>query len=262
MKVILPKLQDDIYTKKGKAEKHLRFDAKFDLAFRNLGAKKSDLTALDPEKIIAKYGLRGFVFGNYVTQEERYFFLLKISKQLELLAKIKGSNKLADGDLVIAFGSQGISRANAHFNARDMLINLNRGRKTNYKEDLKGDGSFIHEYAHYIDFKKGRRSIVHGYNFESESDHKNNNFHGLIKELRKDPEYIFGISHSKYLMSDIEIFARAFESTISYMVAKRKMTGFRNYVRSYILSPFYPTNKMIVKYDLEKYVTRILKTKL
>src|SRR5690554_3006358 len=79
-----------------------------------------DLTA---EKITKKYNLRGVAFGNYVTQEERFFFLYKADRQLEVISKLKGSKDLGFGVLTLAFGVEGSPRANAHINPRKLLIN-------------------------------------------------------------------------------------------------------------------------------------------
>ncbi|MCH2225993.1 MAG: hypothetical protein MK066_14590, partial [Crocinitomicaceae bacterium] len=94
----------------GNAEKYISYEAKFE-QFMNREFGLTRIKELDPLAIVKKYNLKGIVFGNYVSQEERYFFLFKIEKQLSLLASLKGSNNLGKGILIIAFGSQGMAKA-------------------------------------------------------------------------------------------------------------------------------------------------------
>lgn len=81
------------------------------------------------------------------------------------MAKIKKSNDLGKG----VFDVEGIGKTNAHYNPQKQLINLNRGRKGNYREVLKGENSFVHEYGHFIDVVVGRADQRIAMNFSREN---------------------------------------------------------------------------------------------
>jgi len=247
----------------GNAEKYIFLDMNFQKFMRReFGLQQ--IKNIDPIKIAKKYHLRGFVFGNYVTQEERYFFLYKITKQLELLASLKGKNNLGKDILIVAFGSQGRSKANAHYNPSEQLINLSRGRKSNFKEILKGESSFVHEYGHFIDFTTGRSDESVGVNFCSElaTDPSGKPKTKLIAEttriLIEDEDYMSKISHSLYLKKEYEIFARLFEATITHHVFQTTHP-LRNYLdRGYNSENYYPEIK-IIQENLDKKILKILK---
>ena len=60
----------------GAAEHYITFNANFQRFLRNK-FKVREIKDIDALDIVKKYKLRGIVFGNYVTQEERFFFLSK-----------------------------------------------------------------------------------------------------------------------------------------------------------------------------------------
>ena len=211
----------------GAAERYIALSADFERFLKSTYGRV-DLLKTDAEGIIKKYNLKGFVFGNYVTQEERYHFLFKISKQLEVLGKVAGSNNLGKGVLIIAFGAEGMPKANAHYNPSKQLINLNRGRKGNYKDVLKGENSFIHEYGHFLDFLQGRTDLTINKNFACESlsggNSRTQQFSNLVSAIEQDEKYIKGLeeySNANYLKSRVEIFARIFESAFTYYVTDK-----------------------------------------
>lgn len=221
----------------GQAEKFLIFRAGFEQFFRNK-YKKTELLKIDPLAIVKKYNLKGFTFGNYVTQEERYHFLFKIEKQLEFLSKVSKTNDLGKGILIIAFGSQGKPRALAHFNASKWLINLNRGRKGSYTDVLMGENSFLHEYGHFLDFYQGYNDKTIPTNAASElqsnatkGEPKTRPFAAVVNQVEENKPYMEGLEKSRisdYLTKRIEIFARLFESTLTYYVFDN-MTSYAPY---------------------------------
>jgi hypothetical protein len=256
----------------GAAENYIKFNADFERFLKSTYGR-ADLLNIDPVGIVKKYHLKGIAFGNYVTQEERYHFLYKISKQLEALAKVKGSNNLGKDVLVIAFGSQGMPKANAHFNAKDNLINLNRGRKENkkYKDVLKGENSFIHEYAHFLDHQQALNdsNIPTWYSCERREngitgDAKTRAFVDVVNKAEDNDKYIArlqGRLNTKYLESRIEVFARLFETAFTYYVYD-KYSSFRSVldVKKYG-AEIYLTKDEIKKGRYETAVINILKGK-
>lgn len=254
------KIQDTVYNF-GQAEAYIFFSAGFEKFLGVKGLDVEEVKRIDAFKIVKKFNLKGVVFGNYVTQEERYYFLYKISKQLEFLAKIKGNNNLGHGNLIIAFGVEGKARANAHYNPAKALINLNRGRKGNYDTILKGENSFIHEYGHYIDFVAGRRNKTLPFNFASEAEKGFSSlkpFYEPVNFLVNDPFYMAKIEKSAYLSKRIEIFARLFEVTITMIAQDYK--DYRRFfsARDYSYFIYYPTDKIKAK-NIDTFIVKCLK---
>ena len=195
---------------------------------------------ISAENIAKKYNLRGFAFGNYVTQEERFFYLYKIEKQLEILAKIKKSNDLGLGALIIAVGSEGKGGSLAHFSPAKLLINLNRGRKDSYFNVFQGESSLIHEYAHFIDFIAGRSAKNLNLNFAS-SAQKTSKYKRVevirkpVEILMKDNNYMKRLAsrpNAEYLEQPWEIYARLFEKTV-YELTKNdeRFSDYYRYVK-------------------------------
>lgn len=232
----------------GKAERYLTFSAPF-MRFMVRNYSISTLPELSPDNIAKKYYLKGITFGNYVTQEERYYFLFKISKQLEALAKIKGSNNLGKNLLILAFGVEGIPSANAHFSPTKLLINLARGKNSSYTDILKGEQSFIHEYGHFIDFIQGHSDPNMIYQFASEDfeqkskSPKTKRYSKVTKLIKSDSEYM-GKLNTEYLRKKIEIFARLFEASITHHVQDKMKTYAPYFERTYKDYRYYPKEKL------------------
>ncbi|WP_107037841.1 hypothetical protein [Brumimicrobium mesophilum] len=215
---------------------------------------------IDAEKLAKKYNLKGFAFGNYVNQEERFFFLYKIKKQLEILAKIKKNNDLGFGELIIAVGSEGKGGSLAHFNPSKLLINLNRGRKSKYKNKYQGESSLIHEYAHYIDWIAGRsKNKELGISFASQQPEPTQykqieTIRKPTKELLFNKDYVAPlIKHpqSKYLLAPWEVWARLFEKTV-YELTKNDERFYHYYqyvekANGNYSSFIYPTTEFVEK---------------
>lgn len=253
----------------GRAEKHIVFDADFERFIKKTYGKKEILN-IDPAEIAKKYHLKGFVFGNYVTQEERYHFLFKISKQLEALAKIAGTDNLGKNILIIAFGVEGSSHYLAHYSPSKQLINLNRGRKGDYKNVLQGENSFIHEYGHFIDFNQGRNDKSCSVNFASEvtqpwkqGNLKTKLFGDVINKLEKNEDYLQGLnghSNTKYLKSRVELYARLFESSLTHYI-EDNLKEFAPFVDSLqYKSDWYLSKAEIKKQKLDKDIIKTLKS--
>lgn len=252
----------------GAAERFLRFDADF---VRWLGRAYNvvEIKSIDPEDVIRKYNLKGLVFGNYLTQEERYFYLFKISNQLEALSRIAGTKNLGKGMLIVSFGAHGLGTPNAVFipSPTECIINLTRGRKSDYSSMFKGESSFVHEYGHFLDFIQGHlKDKALSHNFASENlvakwENKTTLlFSQPIDLLEKDDEYMARISRSKYLKKRIEIFARLFEAAITHHIHANMPEFKKFFERTYTDSIYYPKDK-IFKQKLDKKMIQILKIK-
>ena len=261
----------------GAAERYLMSNKAFKRYVDRLYDLK-EVKLISSESICKKYKLKAIVFGNYVTQAERYIFLFKINKQLELLAKIKGSKNLGKNTLTIGFGADGKAGSLAHFNPSRQFINLNRGSKEDYKEVLQGENSFVHEWGHFIDFNQGRSDRSINVNFASETIRDGEYMLGLgriktgsnkvtntirlfteIASLNKDyMNDLSKYSNENYLKKPVEMFARLFEATITDMVHTKYKSYGPYFEDRYSKSQY--LNKKIIKsssaYSLAK---RIIK---
>ena len=109
----------------------------------NQGSGMEDLYA-----IMAKYNIKGFEFGNWVTQEERAEYVSSLTPTLEDLFSVLGSRNIGiDRNVGVAFGARGSRGAQkAHYEPVYNMINLTR---------YNGAGSLAHEYGHALDYNLG-----------------------------------------------------------------------------------------------------------
>ena len=131
----------------------------------------------DQEEIRKKFQLKGFEYGNWLNQEDRYNYLLACEIALFDLQNILrfGYNLGLGKHVGIAFGARGQSSAKAHYEPDTEMINLTRfkeakklvnpftgvpifGNKTTDQvkdllfEKTGGVGSLGHEYGHALDY--------------------------------------------------------------------------------------------------------------
>jgi hypothetical protein len=254
----------------GNAERFITFEADFK-RFLEGKYKRAEILEVNPFQLVQEYNLKGFVFGNYVTQEERFHFLFKISKQLEVLAKVAGTKDLGKGILIIAFGAEGKAGSLAHYNPSKQLINLNRGRMGTYKSVMQGENSFIHEYGHFIDFMQGRADRSIPFNFSSENYKSTNNRHSkavdqiseVVRMLYADEEYMRKIqsqSNAMYLELPFEMFARLFESVFTYYVMQNEKDYYLYFNDNKYTSSIYLGDMKIVNQSYDKKIVAILKS--
>lgn len=241
----------------GQAEKYITLSVNFEKFLKrkyssNLQKRmiSSAIKSLTPENLVKEFRLRGIVFGNYVTQEERFYFLFKLQGQLNVLAKLKGTKNLGLDRLIVAFGAEGVARANAHFNPAKNLININRGRKMYYDEILKGENSFIHEYAHFVDFHQGRKNTTHAQNFDSQSP--GTPFAKVLDIAYNNKEYMDQL-HGDYLRSKIEVFARLIEATVTHYVYDHLKDYAAFFDRQYGGIPYLSKKEIVRSKALEKF---------
>lgn len=129
-----------------------------------------------PEQFSDAFGFRGVQFGNYVEGARRqtelndaYDSLVDMAELLNVPPKSLSLN----GELGLAFGARGKGGAKAHYEPRQVVINLTKGN---------GAGSLAHEWFHALDNYFGTYD-VHG---EASGKHSSE----FITE-RKRPRYEF-----------------------------------------------------------------------
>jgi hypothetical protein len=171
-----------------------------------------------------EFSFRGIEFGNWMSQKDRqasmnycYDALRDLSKALML----DDTDIAFGGDLALAFGARGNSRASAHYEPLREVINLTK---------MHGAGCTAHEWMHALDDKLGKWTGIlnpKGNVLASESQEINKlpkSFVTLVKALKQDAngnktDYFigskkFGKQYSKeshgYWESNCEMLARAF----------------------------------------------------
>lgn len=197
------------------------------------------MQVVDQMQIINKYSLKGFEYGNWVSNEDRNDRLSATAESMNDLATIIGTENIGfDGMLGIAFGARGVPGALAHFEPHTYMINLTRE---------KGFGSLAHEYGHaldyffgtYIDQNKDSASLVGGRTTQTDLEYTtagdfrklaNKIINSIIfeKKGKKSATYETWEQNFKpggYWFRRNEIFARTFEQWVR---AKLKTWNIRN----------------------------------
>lgn len=197
----------------------------------------------DLYEIMYKYHIKGFEFGNWVTQEQRAEYVAALGTTLEELYSVIGSRNLGfDRNVGIAFGARGARGAIAHYEPVCNMINLTREH---------GAGSLAHEYGHAIDYNfggfvdqhkkhtslSGGRSTAailpdnvggilrHLVNQIVDSIRNGKNF-AKMEEINKEQMAIDGkVVFSEYFFRRTEIFARFFEQYVSYCLYERGISN-------------------------------------
>ena len=209
--------------------------------------------------IMAKYNIKGFEFGNWVTQEERAEYVSSLTPTLEDLFSVLGSRNIGiNRNVGVAFGARGSRGALAHYEPVLNMINLTR---------YKGAGSLAHEYGHALDYNlgsfldqhkdypalSGGRSVaaslpentggqLRAYvNQIVDSIRNGKNFAKM--ELANKEAAAQGADpvYSPYWFRRTEIFARFFEQYVCYCLAERRISS-RLLVKSwstYLAFPVY-----------------------
>lgn len=194
---------------------------------------QSDSSTPDLYALMMKYHLKGFEFGNWVTQEERNEYATSIKTTLEHLKQIlKTENVGFDLQIGIAFGARGRRGALAHYEPCLNMINITR---------QKGAGSLAHEYGHALDYNFGGFVDQHKHHTSLSGGHSV--AHPLTEntgtQLRALTNQIVdsvcnGENYAKmrlvhagnqYWFRRCEIFARFFEQYICYVLKEKGISN-------------------------------------
>ncbi len=208
------------------------------------------------------YNLKGFEFGNWLSQQDRENYLTGLGISLfDLHQILEFSPKRIglEGRLSVAFGARGRGRALAHFEFNTWTINLTRYSRPQPVEDRSprfkranlmlidgGVGSFAHEYGHALDYFGGMKQGGGHYSTNSMSGDdsvdprfndellKTKNLRGLMERLMYKilwknatdwSDYykrLRSATNKKYYRQRNEIFARAFEVYVQYKLKKSR----------------------------------------
>lgn len=216
----------------------------------------------DVRNVEKLFQLRGFQFGNWVNNEDRFNYLAALGIclfDLNKVLKFKSNNLGLDHNLGVAFGARGQRGAVAHYEPKNHIINMTRYYDANkwIKPPSKairfvesgGVGSFAHEYGHFLDFFFGSRVEVNS-RYYSLSNGSSTNSTRIKYDKKKFPiryamedllevaywdasktkpstflKRIEAYSNKPYYVERTEIFARLFEQYIAF---KLKQNGIAN----------------------------------
>lgn len=184
-------------------------------------------TVVTPERFLQEFGFRGVQFGNWVEQERRAQDLNNAYDALLDMADIIGLPARAlslEGKLGLAFGARGNSKASAHYEHGETVINLTK---------IKGAGSLGHEWWHALDNYFGRKSNKDAMATNGVSENIRPEMQAAYKELVQTVTFVMGersanadqTRKTDYWNTPVEMTARAFES---YLISKAKAKGYRN----------------------------------
>jgi len=207
--------------------------------------------------IVDSFNLKGFEYGQWVPQDERFNFLAGQTIALIDLNNILlfkhnlGLNKT----LGIAFGARGKGgSAAAHFEPSTWMINLTRPH---------GVGTFAHEYGHALDYFFGyyiepirdyasltnASSIAMNFTLPKDKNSLRYKAQNVIKHIiwqkpgTKSSYYtrLQKATKSEYWFRHTELFARAFEQYIKYKLNQRGIMNrflyFEKYSEKYYMKP-------------------------
>lgn len=208
----------------GRAEKYWQgrnVKSKFSAA-----AKTAD--DVDLMEILHYYSLKGFEFGNWLNNDERYDHVLACKEALHNLAWVMHTHNIGfDRQIGIAFGARGTTGALAHYECYTNMINLTK---------KNGHQSLAHEYGHALDWNFGRYVDQNKhYNWLTGSmtsssaflDNTGGQFrhyaNAIVDTIKKTDSYA-SVS-GEYWCRRNEIFARAFEQYVCYCIKSVAKSG-------------------------------------
>lgn len=193
--------------------------------------KNTDLSPSVPETLIT-FKFKGCEFGNWLSQAERYDLFTAFQSCLADMYKWLGSSNIGfDNQFGVAFGARGSRGAAAHYEAWSNMINMTK---------QYGAGSFLHEYAHAIDYSVGaffdqlRRysALSGGHTVGQPLDNVGGQFRAMMNKIliyvRSTESYKKMLSIPKFKSSigywgnSTELFARLTEAYFSYFYNERK----------------------------------------
>lgn len=217
---------------------------------------------IDQFAIINRYSLKGFEYGNWVSNNDRYDHLMAAQNSLKNLAKILGTSNIGINlHIGIAFGARGMSAAAAHYEPAHNMINLTKAR---------GAGCWAHEYGHALDYNLGSFIDQHklyaalsggwstaqvlGDNVGGQLRAMANAVVDAVIQTPSHHTLRTKITSSDYWIRRTEIFARFFEQYICYKMRKIGKDDYLTFSWKY-----YTEGKFSSKYYLtEREFARIL----
>jgi len=197
-----------------------------------VGGLKDDEVNL--QRILETYKLKGFEFGNWLSNDDRFDRVIAAESSLRDLASIIGTKNLGiNHQIGLAFGARGVGGALAHYEPGANMINLTKE---------KGFGSLAHEYAHALDYNIGsfidqnkKYAALSGGSSTARqlSDNTGAQFRWYVNKIVdaiKGTESYAKMSSGKQFRDDYwhrrtEIWARFFEQYICWKLKQKKLNN-------------------------------------
>lgn len=194
-------------------------------AFNRSASGRTIPGAMSPsvEETLTRFKFKGFEFGNWLSQAERYDVFRAFQFCLADMIKWLGTNNFGvDNQIGVAFGARGSGKALAHYEPTTNIINMTK---------KKGAGSLLHEYAHALDYTIGAfidqcaryTSLSGGREKEQKPDNVGCQFRAMMNKIlnyvRSTESFtkLKKITHdSDYWCNSTELFARLTESYYAY----------------------------------------------
>ena len=190
-----------------------------------------------PERFSEEFGFRGVQFGNWTNGRDRQAALNEAYDSFHDLAEVLGVSPRAlslNGELGLSFGARGSGNANAHYEPKEVVINLTKTR---------GAGSLAHEWWHALDNymmrQKGNPLLYATSHIDANSGHRGEvvkAFRALSEAVRRSAYGERSMRHRnpEYWGSDIEMTARLFGE---WIVSELSEKGGRNHFLSRGIDP-------------------------
>lgn len=168
-----------------------------------------------------QFGFRGVQFGNWTNQRDRQEAINQAFDAFMDLSRLLGVSPRAlslNGELGVAFGARGSGKALAHYEPKEVVINLTK---------TSGAGSLAHEWWHALDNYFARQgNVAMGFVTQSKNiemrDELRQAFNTLIDHLEKSPYNQRSKQRgSSYWGTPIEETARMFEQWVNDQLAER-----------------------------------------
>lgn len=172
---------------------------------------------------LTNYQFKGFEFGNWLSQAERYDVFRTFQHcSLSLSHFLKSVNIGFDYNIGVAFGARGSRGALAHYEPALNIINMTKE---------KGAGALLHEYAHALDYCIGAffdqnlkyTAISGGHTITQSKDNCGGQFRYMMNKIllyvRSTDSYKLLAEKCKkpeYWLNSTELFARLTEAYFSY----------------------------------------------
>ena len=168
-----------------------------------------------------QFGFRGVQFGNWTNQRDRQEAINQAFDAFMDLSRLLGVSPRAlslNGELGVAFGARGSGKALAHYEPKEVVINLTK---------TSGAGSLAHEWWHALDNYFARQgNVAMGFVTQSKNiemrDELRQAFNTLIDHLEKSPYNQRSKQRgSSYWGTPIEETAHMFEQWVNDQLAER-----------------------------------------
>lgn len=188
-----------------------------------MGPGKSKEMKMSVEETLTTFQFKGFEFGNWMNQSERYDVFRAFQNCAHVLSDFLRSKNIGfDYNIGVAFGARGRQRFAAHYEPSTNIINMTKER---------GAGTLLHEYAHALDYcigaffdqNKSYSSLSGGRTLHQPKDNVGGQFRHRMNEIllyvRRTESYQKlkkNTNYSDYWCNSTELFARLTEAYFAY----------------------------------------------